>query len=523
MNMKNPKLPAAAGAVRLVFGILVIVVGLLFTLDNFGLVSARFLLRLWPVALVAVGLTKALQRRGFWNGFWGWVIALAGTLLLLDNLERPPLPGLEADAAHPRGARHPPRPEGRGKDLPRPDDREPDGGDARRDGDLRRLGPLHHDDRVPRRRDQRPVRRLRARPDELPDPRRPGDGHRLHRVRRRRHPRPARLGRRREGVRDLRRHRRQERRTRPSTETSRRRGSSSTASSSSAASTSRTDVHPILARRERLLAYLLAWVPLAAIQAYLLALPGSLSIGEAAALAAPLSLVYAFLCLSSFYACRSAPLTRARTGSVLGVHVVGALIAASLLTLAGSTLASLLGTFPDALDPPGAVREGRAAPLRPRRPPLPPRRDVPLHPPLARVVAGGRAAGDGGARPGARGRARGAEGAAEPPLPLQRAQLGERPDDDGPGAGARDVRPPLRLPPPEPRLGRAVAHPAPRGARPRAAVPRRREGPLRPAPRGRGGGRRGAPRRRSSRRSSSSRSSRTPSATASRPSSRGER
>ncbi len=86
MNMKNPKLPAAAGAVRLVFGILVIVAGLLFTLDNFGLVSARFLLRLWPVALIAIGLTKALQRKGFWNGFWGWVIALAGFFLLLDNL-----------------------------------------------------------------------------------------------------------------------------------------------------------------------------------------------------------------------------------------------------------------------------------------------------------------------------------------------------------------------------------------------------------------------------------------------------
>jgi len=105
-------------------------------------------------------------------------------------------------------------------------------------------------------------------------------------------------------------------------------------------------VHPILARRERLFAYVLAWVPLAGIQAYLLALPGSLSWGEAAALSGPLALVYAFLCLSSFYACRSAPLTRARTASVLGVHVVGALIAASLLTLAGSTLASLLGSFP---------------------------------------------------------------------------------------------------------------------------------------------------------------------------------
>ena len=86
MNMRNPRLPAAAGAVRLVFGILIIVAGLLFTLDNFGFVSARFLIRLWPVALIAVGLTKALQQKGFWNGFWGWVISLAGLLLLLDNL-----------------------------------------------------------------------------------------------------------------------------------------------------------------------------------------------------------------------------------------------------------------------------------------------------------------------------------------------------------------------------------------------------------------------------------------------------
>ncbi len=86
MDMKNPKLPAAAGAVRLVFGILIIVAGLLFTLDNFGFVSARFVLKLWPIALVAIGLTKALQRKGFWNGFWGWVLALVGTLWLLRNL-----------------------------------------------------------------------------------------------------------------------------------------------------------------------------------------------------------------------------------------------------------------------------------------------------------------------------------------------------------------------------------------------------------------------------------------------------
>ncbi len=105
-------------------------------------------------------------------------------------------------------------------------------------------------------------------------------------------------------------------------------------------------MHPVLARKERLGAYLLAWGPVAAIAAYLVSLPGSLSLGESALLAVPLSVVYAFLCLSSWYACRSAPLTRGRLAATVGVHAAGAGIAAALWTLAAVTLASLLGTFP---------------------------------------------------------------------------------------------------------------------------------------------------------------------------------
>ena len=99
-------------------------------------------------------------------------------------------------------------------------------------------------------------------------------------------------------------------------------------------------MHPILARRERLAAYLLAWLPVAAVVAYLVVLPGRVSVREALLLAVPLSLVYAFLCLSSWYACRSAPLQLSRGWTLLATHGAGAFVAAALWTLCGSTLAS---------------------------------------------------------------------------------------------------------------------------------------------------------------------------------------
>jgi hypothetical protein len=50
-------------------------------------------------------------------------------------------------------------------------------------------------------------------------------------------------------------------------------------------------MHPILARRERLSAYLAAWLPLAAMLAYLLAVSSPLTWVEAAGLAVPLARV----------------------------------------------------------------------------------------------------------------------------------------------------------------------------------------------------------------------------------------
>ena len=64
---------------RLVIGVSLIAAGVLFTLDNFGVIEIRDLWRYWPLILVAVGVTK-LAARSF---FTGTVLIAAGTLLFL--------------------------------------------------------------------------------------------------------------------------------------------------------------------------------------------------------------------------------------------------------------------------------------------------------------------------------------------------------------------------------------------------------------------------------------------------------
>jgi predicted membrane protein len=64
---------------RLIIGLALIAAGLLFTLDNFGLVDVGQLWRLWPLVLVAVGLAK-LASRSFMTGTI--LIALGGLFFL---------------------------------------------------------------------------------------------------------------------------------------------------------------------------------------------------------------------------------------------------------------------------------------------------------------------------------------------------------------------------------------------------------------------------------------------------------
>ncbi len=105
-------------------------------------------------------------------------------------------------------------------------------------------------------------------------------------------------------------------------------------------------MHPILARPGRLLPYLAACLPLAAIVTALLARPGGLFLGEAVALAVPLTAAYAFMGLSAWYPCRQFPLTRSRALPLALTHSFAATIIAGFWV----TLALLLGGAYGSLD-----------------------------------------------------------------------------------------------------------------------------------------------------------------------------
>jgi hypothetical protein len=71
---------------RLVFGLAVMILGLLLTLDNMDVMDAREYLRYWPVALIAVGLARLLQPADYprvngiiWLGL--------GVMFLLNSLD----------------------------------------------------------------------------------------------------------------------------------------------------------------------------------------------------------------------------------------------------------------------------------------------------------------------------------------------------------------------------------------------------------------------------------------------------
>jgi predicted membrane protein len=70
---------------QLVVGLFVIGTGVLFLLDNFGIAHTEDYLRYWPVGLIAIGLLKVWQSREGTSAFGGFIFALAGTWLLLEQ------------------------------------------------------------------------------------------------------------------------------------------------------------------------------------------------------------------------------------------------------------------------------------------------------------------------------------------------------------------------------------------------------------------------------------------------------
>lgn len=104
-------------------------------------------------------------------------------------------------------------------------------------------------------------------------------------------------------------------------------------------------MHPILGNLRRLSLYLLGWIPLAAILFYLLALPGSMKWTHALAMAVPLCLVYAFMCLSAWYSCRSTPLEGASFWRPAVTHLTTAILLSAIWVLLGRGLTLALAGF----------------------------------------------------------------------------------------------------------------------------------------------------------------------------------
>lgn len=81
-DLTPPRPPASIG--KLVFGVILALLGVLFTLDNFGLLEVRHVERLWPLILIAAGgahLSQSWKTRPF----GGLLLVGLGILFLLRN------------------------------------------------------------------------------------------------------------------------------------------------------------------------------------------------------------------------------------------------------------------------------------------------------------------------------------------------------------------------------------------------------------------------------------------------------
>lgn len=102
-------------------------------------------------------------------------------------------------------------------------------------------------------------------------------------------------------------------------------------------------MHPLIVGRGRLGLYLLVWIPLALLLAYLLVVTGGLAWLEAATLSLPLALFYAFVCLAPWYMCRALPIGSSPGYKILGNHLAAAIAAGLLWIVLAKGLAVIFG------------------------------------------------------------------------------------------------------------------------------------------------------------------------------------
>jgi hypothetical protein len=105
-------------------------------------------------------------------------------------------------------------------------------------------------------------------------------------------------------------------------------------------------MHPLLTPISRFGLYLLAWIPLAGILVYLMAVPGRLGWLDATVLIIPLCLIYQFVCLSAWYSCKAAPIQKSTGQRLWLTHVLAAAILSLFWVLLARLLAYGISEFP---------------------------------------------------------------------------------------------------------------------------------------------------------------------------------
>lgn len=89
-------------------------------------------------------------------------------------------------------------------------------------------------------------------------------------------------------------------------------------------------MHPIFGNKQGFAAYLVLWLTLGGMLAALMRVPGTLAWHETLALAEPLCLFFAFVCLTPWYVCRQLPLVSSGPGMVALYHLGAAVLATAL-------------------------------------------------------------------------------------------------------------------------------------------------------------------------------------------------
>ena len=118
-------------------------------------------------------------------------------------------------------------------------------------------------------------------------------------------------------------------------------------------------MHPILAHPGRLGIYLATWLPVAGLLTLQVVVSARLDWIEAVALTVPAVLIYAFVCLASWYPCRAMQPGKVSLTALVSTQIFSALFAASLWAVTGLLLVRLLARFDRFEELPGAFAETR--------------------------------------------------------------------------------------------------------------------------------------------------------------------